>query len=59
MYIMSVGQFRVRAAINFDGMYIRSGNRMTIIEGEIFFDRAETDTAATWVLDQDSGEEGQ
>ncbi len=30
---------------------------MTIIEGEIYFDRSETDTAATWVIDPDSGEE--
>ena len=30
---------------------------MTIIEGEIFFDRSETDVAATWVIDPESGEE--
>jgi len=32
---------------------------MTIIEGEVYFDRSETDVAATWVLDPESGEEGQ
>jgi imidazolonepropionase-like amidohydrolase len=30
---------------------------MTIIEGEIFFDRSQTDVAATWVLDPEGGEE--
>ena len=30
---------------------------MTIIEGEVFFDRSETDIAANWVLDPDSGKE--
>jgi len=30
---------------------------MTIIEGEIFFDRSQTDVAATWVLDPESGKE--
>jgi len=30
---------------------------MTIIEGEIYFDRSETDVAATWVLDPDGGKE--
>ena len=30
---------------------------MTIIEGEVFFDRSETDVAATWVLESDSGKE--
>lgn len=30
---------------------------MTIIEGEIFFDRSQTDVAANWVLDSDSGKE--
>lgn len=30
---------------------------MTIIEGEVFFDRSQTDVAATWVLDPDSGKE--
>jgi len=28
---------------------------MTIIEGEVYFDRSETDVAATWVIDPDSG----
>lgn len=32
---------------------------MTIIEGEVFFDRSETDIAANWVLDPDGGEEKQ
>ena len=30
---------------------------MTVIEGEVFFDRSETDVAATWVIDPDSGKE--
>lgn len=30
---------------------------MTIIEGEIYFDRSATDVAATWVLDPDGGKE--
>ncbi len=30
---------------------------MTIIEGEVFFDRNETDVAATWALEEDSGKE--
>jgi imidazolonepropionase-like amidohydrolase len=30
---------------------------MTIIEGEVFFDRSQTDVAATWVLDPDGGKE--
>ncbi len=29
---------------------------MTIIEGEIYFDRSETDVAATWVIDPDGGD---
>jgi len=30
---------------------------MTIIEGEVFFDRSETDVASGWVLESDSGKE--
>jgi imidazolonepropionase-like amidohydrolase len=30
---------------------------MTIIEGEVYFDRSETDVAATWVLDPEGGQE--
>ncbi len=30
---------------------------MTIIEGEVYFDRSEADVAANWVLDPDSGKE--
>jgi imidazolonepropionase-like amidohydrolase len=30
---------------------------MTIIEGEVFFDRSETDVAADWVLEPEGGEE--
>ncbi len=30
---------------------------MTIIEGEVFFDRSQTDVAATWVMDDESGTE--
>jgi imidazolonepropionase-like amidohydrolase len=30
---------------------------MTIIEGEVYFDRAETDVAANWVFDSEGGEE--
>jgi imidazolonepropionase-like amidohydrolase len=30
---------------------------MTIIEGEIFFDRSETDIAANWVIESDGGKE--
>jgi imidazolonepropionase-like amidohydrolase len=30
---------------------------MTIIEGEVYFDRSETDVAASWVLDPESGKE--
>jgi imidazolonepropionase-like amidohydrolase len=30
---------------------------MTIIEGEVFFDRSQTDIAATWILDPEGGEE--
>jgi len=30
---------------------------MTIIEGEIFFDRSETDIAANWVIDPDGEKE--
>jgi imidazolonepropionase-like amidohydrolase len=29
---------------------------MTIIEGEVYFDRSETDVAANWVLESESGE---
>lgn len=31
---------------------------MTIIEGEVYFDRSQTDIAADWVLDPDGTEEG-
>lgn len=30
---------------------------MTIIEGEVFFDRSETDIAANWVIESDGGKE--
>ena len=30
---------------------------MTIIEGEIYFDRSESDVAASWVIDPDGGQE--
>jgi hypothetical protein len=30
---------------------------MTIIEGEVYFDRSQTDVAANWVLDANGGEE--
>lgn len=30
---------------------------MTIIEGEVFFDRSETDVAANWVIESDGGKE--
>jgi imidazolonepropionase-like amidohydrolase len=39
-------------------LYAPTRVEMTIIEGEIFFDRSETDIAADWVLDPDSEEEG-
>jgi len=29
---------------------------MTIIEGEIYFDRSATDVAADWVIDPDGGD---
>ncbi len=32
---------------------------MTIIDGEIYFDRSETDVAATWVIDPDGGQDKQ
>ena len=32
---------------------------MTIIEGEVFFDRSETDIAADWILETESKEEKQ
>jgi imidazolonepropionase-like amidohydrolase len=31
---------------------------MTIIEGEVYFDRSETDLATSWVFDSEGGEEG-
>jgi imidazolonepropionase-like amidohydrolase len=31
---------------------------MTIIEGEVYFDRNEADIAADWVFQTESGEEG-
>jgi imidazolonepropionase-like amidohydrolase len=36
-------------------LYTPARVEMTIIEGEIFFDRSETDVAANWVIEPDSG----
>ena len=39
-------------------LYAPTRVEMTIIEGEVYFDRSEADVAADWVLDSDSDEEG-
>ena len=54
---LEVGKDGDIAIFNHYPLHTPARVEMTIIEGEVFFDRSEVDTAANWVLDPDGGRE--
>ena len=54
---IEVGKDGDIAIFNVYPLHTAARVEMTIIEGEVFFDRSQTDVAANWVLDPEGGEE--